>query len=77
MLRLKKSFSPHLHQPPGKPLTTTSKSELRSLCVLDICSRISPSRKQTGEGGKIPWPFPCAHKESQQQRATQAGDIWV
>ena len=43
----------------------------------DICIRISPSGKETGEGGKILQPFPCVPKEADQQRATQADDIRV
>lgn len=45
-------LSPLAHQPQGKPLTTTSKSELRSLCVSDICIRISPSETREGRGWK-------------------------
>lgn len=67
-------FILHLHQPLGKPLTTTSKSELSSLCVSDICIRISPWGKKT-EGEKVLWPFSHVPKEADQQRAAWADEL--
>lgn len=51
----KSLLSPTRTSPSGKTLTTTSKSEVRSLCVSDICIRISPSeRERDGRGWKNP-----------------------
>lgn len=52
----KSLLSPTRTSPSGKTLTTTSKSEVRSLCVSDICIRISPSERERERWERVEKP---------------------